>query len=73
MYVSKRLYEVHTLGYADDLADADGVNVLDFWQAQDKEHKKKTRGDASNECGPVTARAITTKRGARRQAYILAL
>src|SRR5215472_3626710 len=32
----KRSSWVRTIGAADDFADADGNNVLTFWQAQDK-------------------------------------
>lgn len=34
VYTGTGKYVVHTIGTADDIADADGVHVLDFWQAQ---------------------------------------
>lgn len=36
MYVGAGQYVVETIGHADDVADADGKNVFDFWQAQEK-------------------------------------
>jgi integrase len=36
IYVGGGQYVVESIGYADDFADADGVNVLNFWQAQDR-------------------------------------
>src|SRR5262245_37129898 len=38
-YVGEQQYQVEALGIADDLSDADGVAVLDFWQAQQKARK----------------------------------
>jgi integrase len=35
-YVGKQQYEVERIGTADDVSDADGVHVLDFWQAAAK-------------------------------------
>jgi integrase len=35
IYVGAEQYKVIPLGHADDLVDADGKIVLDFWQAQD--------------------------------------
>jgi integrase len=35
-YVGDRNYVVETIATADDIADADGVNVLTFWQAQER-------------------------------------
>jgi integrase len=32
-YVGERKYKLEVIGVADDMADADGVEVLDFWQA----------------------------------------
>lgn len=34
-YVGESSYVVETIGAADDTADADGLKVLDFWQAQE--------------------------------------
>src|SRR5262245_59374576 len=36
IYLGNGQYKVETLGYADDVADADGKKVLSFWQAQEK-------------------------------------
>src|SRR5688500_11407019 len=35
-YLGKQSYKVERVGIADDFADADGVAVLSFWQAQEK-------------------------------------
>jgi integrase len=36
IYAGSGQYVTETIGHADDLADADGINVLSFWQAQEK-------------------------------------
>jgi integrase len=38
-YVGAQQYEVERIGTADDVSDADGVAVLDFWQAQETARK----------------------------------
>jgi integrase len=38
-YRGNQQYEVERLGTADDMSDADGIAVLDFWQAQDAARK----------------------------------
>ena len=35
-YLGKQVYEVERIGTADDLSDADGEAILDYWQAQAK-------------------------------------
>jgi integrase len=46
MYAGDGQYVVETIGHTDDTADADGVHVLDFWQAQDKARAMQgERGD----------------------------
>jgi integrase len=35
-YVGEQAYVVETIATADDITDADGVHVLDFWQAQER-------------------------------------
>src|SRR5262245_45869066 len=35
-YVGAQAYTTDTIGIADDVADADGRYILNFWQAQDK-------------------------------------
>ena len=39
-YLGGQTYQVESIGKADDNQDADGVGVLDFWQAQAKVRKK---------------------------------
>ncbi|MEX0852150.1 MAG: site-specific integrase, partial [Bauldia sp.] len=39
-YLGDRSYEVEGLGVADDRSDADGVAVLDYWQAQTKARER---------------------------------
>jgi integrase len=36
IYLGNGQYRVENIGYADDIADADGERVLTFWQAQEK-------------------------------------
>src|SRR5262245_58467888 len=36
VYLGNGQYRVENIGYADDIADADGSKVLDYWQAQEK-------------------------------------
>ena len=38
-YAGASSYMVETIAEADDYADADGVQVLTFWQAQDEARK----------------------------------
>ena len=49
-----------TIGHADDLADADGVNVLSFWQAQEKARALQAAksADAPSRRGYTVADAI---------------
>src|SRR5262245_52523118 len=50
IYRGNGQYTIENIGYANDLADADGEKVLDFWQAQEKARamvsptKKQTSG-----------------------------
>ena len=47
VYTGSGQYVVETIGHADDIADADGIHVLDFWQAQEKARQlQQCRGDA---------------------------
>jgi integrase len=39
-YVGNRAYEVERIGSADDRSDADGVAILDYWQAVDAARKR---------------------------------
>ena len=36
IYLGNGQYRVENIGYADDIADADGEKVLTFWQAQEE-------------------------------------
>jgi len=54
----KRSSWVRTIGAADDFAEADGIDVLTFWQAQDKV-RSLARADRGGTAEPVTlARAL---------------
>ena len=46
-YAGASTYKVETIAEADDYADANGVNVLDFWQAQDAARKRANAPRAS--------------------------
>jgi integrase len=48
-YIGNRNYETEALGIADDLSDADGVAILNFWQAQEKARERMvSRAHAAN-------------------------
>ena len=55
-YLGGRQYETEALGIADDLSDADGVAVLDYWQAQDKARNRMVQRAhaAAGKTGPYT-------------------
>jgi len=55
-YVGDQTYTVESLGAADDLSDADGVAILDFWQAQTKvrEDRESRAHKAAGKTGPLT-------------------
>jgi len=55
-YVGEQQYEVERIGTADDVSDADGVAVLDFWQAQGKarEAMVERAHRAHGKHGPIT-------------------
>ena len=55
-YVGEQSYEVQKIGIADDVSDADGVAVLDFWQAQDKARRAifERAHRALGKHGPIT-------------------
>ena len=55
-YVGEQSYEVQKIGIADDVSDADGVAVLDFWQAQDKARRAMVERAhrALGKHGPIT-------------------
>jgi len=43
IYLGGGQYRVENIGYADDIADADGDKVLTFWQAQEKARAMKEK------------------------------
>ncbi len=55
-YLGKGQYETDALGIADDLSDADGIAVLDYWQAQEKARNRmvKRAHAAAGKIGPYT-------------------
>jgi integrase len=57
-YLGAQTYEVESLGIADDLSDADGVVILDFWQAQTeaRERMVSRAHAAAGKCGPFTVK-----------------
>jgi len=57
-YLGERQYTVEPLGTADDQAAADGVEILDFWQAQDKARELmagRAQG-GTGKTGPLTVK-----------------
>jgi integrase len=64
-YVGEQSYVVESLGIADDVSDADGEAVLDFWQAQEKARRRMVERvhTAAGRTGPLTV-------GAAMDAYI---
>ena len=54
VYAGGGQYHVRNIGIADDIADADGVTVLDFWQAQEK--ARGIRGDNADVPARYTVR-----------------
>jgi len=55
-YIGEQQYEVTRIGTADDNSDADGVAVLDFWQAQEAARKAMVERAhrARGKYGPIT-------------------
>ena len=55
-YLGGQAYAIESVGAADDLIDADGVKVFDYWQAQAKtrEQKAARAGTAGEKTGPYT-------------------
>jgi hypothetical protein len=74
-YLGERQYAVEPLGTADDQASADGIDILDFWQAQEKARAMAGRAQgASGKAGPLTVKDAVEQylewmEGARRSAY----
>src|SRR5262245_35341617 len=46
IYIGDGQYVVETMGQADDFADADGLHILNFWQAQDQARQLATKRTA---------------------------
>lgn len=62
-YVGGDVYETETFGTADDFSDADGVAILDFWQAQKSARERMVlrAHSAAGKTGPLTvADAMTS-------------
>jgi integrase len=55
-YVGDREYEVDAIGTADDLSDADGVEILNYWQAQARARELMTLYRGAGKSGPLTVR-----------------
>jgi len=58
-YVGDQQYAVERIGTADDMMDADGVAILDFWQAQEaaREAMVERAHHAHGKHGPITVAA----------------
>jgi integrase len=54
-YIGNQAYKIVSIGAADDLSDADGVAILDYWQAQIKarEMMVKRAHQAAGKTGPL--------------------
>jgi integrase len=55
-YLGQKTYQVESIGAADDLSDADGIEVLDYWQAVEKvrDHRQQRARDAAGVSKPLT-------------------
>lgn len=56
-YIGDQKYEVERIGAADDFSDADGIAILDYWQAADaarRRMKERAQTDAGIMTGPFT-------------------
>jgi integrase len=59
-YIGDQSYEIEAIASADDFSDADGVAVLDYWQALEKARARmvaRARADAG-QIGPLTVRSV---------------
>jgi integrase len=58
-YIGNQAYEVEGIGAADDLSDADGVAILDYWQAVEAARKRMVARahTAAGKTGPLTIAA----------------
>jgi hypothetical protein len=56
-YVGEQNYETRVIATADDLSDANGIDVLDFWQAQTRARELRDgHSRSSSGKGPYTVR-----------------
>jgi integrase len=57
-YLGNQQYDVEPIGIADDLSPADGIEILDYWQAQDKARARMgvRVADSTGKTGPLTVR-----------------
>jgi integrase len=57
-YTGEQSYQLEKIGLADDMSDADGVAVLDFWQAQAAARERMVRRAhaAAGKTGPLTVK-----------------
>jgi integrase len=55
-YIGEQQYEVESIGIADDLSDADGVAILNYWQAVEAARKRMVvrAHAAAGKTGPLT-------------------
>jgi phosphopantothenoylcysteine synthetase/decarboxylase len=56
-YLGDQDYKVETIATADDVEDANGVDVLDFWQAQEAARNMRP-GAVPNVKGYIVADAV---------------
>jgi integrase len=54
IYIGQQSYEVKRLGTADDSSDANGIDVLNFSQAQNEARKERDRHAGGGWRGPIT-------------------
>jgi integrase len=60
-YLGNRQYEVEPIGTADDLTEADGREILDYWQAQSNARAamaKRSKATADEGARSLTVRAV---------------
>jgi integrase len=55
-YLGEQSYEVEVIGSADDYSNADGVKILDFYQAQTKAREGMVKRAHAGKNGPLTVR-----------------
>jgi integrase len=58
-YLGEQQYDVEPVGIADDLSDADGAKILDYWQAVEVARKRMVERahGAAGKIGPLTVAA----------------